>query len=44
MKTNVAIVTGGSSGLGLNIARHLLDRGVNTCIVGRNDTKLDDAL
>ncbi len=44
MNTNVAIVTGGSSGLGLEITRCLLDRGVNTCIVGRNRTKLDAAV
>ena len=44
MNKNVAIVTGGSSGLGFEIARCLLQRGINTCIVGRTATKLDEAV
>lgn len=44
MSANVALVTGGSSGLGLEIARCLLDREVDTCIVGRNRAKLNSAV
>lgn len=35
-----AIVTGGSRGIGLEIARHLLDRGANVTITARKDDSL----
>lgn len=44
MKNKVSIVTGGSSGLGYNIAKELVARGKNVWIVGRNAEKLDSAV
>lgn len=38
----VTIVTGGSSGLGKEITRTLLARGIPTCVVGRSQKKLVD--
>lgn len=38
-----AIVTGGSRGIGLQIARHLLERGANVTITARRDTSLQAA-
>lgn len=40
----VAIVTGGSAGLGFVIARKLLDAGYSVVIVGRDSERLDDAM
>ena len=39
----VAIVTGGSKGIGLAIARALLDRGIRVAITGRNERDLASA-
>lgn len=39
-----AIVTGGSSGIGLAIARRVLDQGARVTLVGRNTTRLGAAL
>lgn len=38
-----AVVTGGSRGIGLEVARHLLDRGANVCITARKDDSLGAA-
>lgn len=40
----VAIVTGGSRGIGLGIARALLDGGAKVCLTGRKQESLDAAL
>jgi NAD(P)-dependent dehydrogenase (short-subunit alcohol dehydrogenase family) len=44
MNKSIAIVTGGSSGLGFEIAKYLIKRGKNTCIVGRSEEKLKNAV
>jgi len=41
MKKEIAIVTGGSSGLGLSIAKLLLKNNIKVCLVARNEDKLD---
>lgn len=38
------VVTGGSSGIGLAIARHLSDRGAELCLAGRRQEALDAAV
>ncbi len=43
LKGQVAIVTGGSRGIGLSIARALVAEGVNVAITGRNDVHLSQA-
>lgn len=43
LRGQVAIVTGGSRGIGLAIARALVAEGVNVSITGRTDTHLSDA-
>ena len=43
LRGQVAIVTGGSRGIGLAIARALVAHGVNVAITGRNDTHLSEA-
>lgn len=40
----VALVTGGSAGLGMVIARKLLDAGYSVVIVGRDSERLNDAV
>ncbi|MQA01773.1 MAG: glucose 1-dehydrogenase [Streptosporangiales bacterium] len=40
----VAIVTGASRGIGLSIARTLVERGYRVCITGRNAGPLDEAV
>ena len=42
-KAPVALVTGGSAGLGLVVAKTFLDRGYYVVIVGRNQDRLDRA-
>jgi 3-oxoacyl-[acyl-carrier protein] reductase len=42
-KGQVAWVTGGTSGIGLEIARALVARGVRVAVTGRDRTKLDEA-
>ena len=39
----VALVTGGSSGIGLEIAKELVSRGAKVVITGRQQSKLDEA-
>jgi len=43
MKNRVAIITGGSSGLGLTVAKLFLTKGANVVITGRNEEKLKKA-
>lgn len=40
----VAVVTGGSSGIGLSIAKRFASEGAKVAITGRNQTTLDNAL
>lgn len=42
-KKKVAIITGGASGLGLAAARKFTEQGITTVIVGRDNTRLNDA-
>ncbi|WP_137391076.1 SDR family NAD(P)-dependent oxidoreductase [Rhodoligotrophos defluvii] len=44
LKDKIAIVTGGTSGIGLAIARRLLSEGARVVICGREKAKLDGAL
>jgi NAD(P)-dependent dehydrogenase (short-subunit alcohol dehydrogenase family) len=44
LKGKKAIVTGGSAGIGLAVARLLADEGVEVTIPGRSQTKLDQAI
>jgi NAD(P)-dependent dehydrogenase (short-subunit alcohol dehydrogenase family) len=39
-----ALITGGSRGIGLAVARELLDRGMSVCITGRKQPGLDAAI
>lgn len=43
LKGRIAVVTGGSSGIGLAIAKRLINDGANVVITGRNAEKLDRA-
>jgi NAD(P)-dependent dehydrogenase (short-subunit alcohol dehydrogenase family) len=43
MTKKVAIVTGGGSGIGLAITEKFIATGIQTIIVGRDETKLNDA-
>ncbi len=42
-RTNTALITGSSSGIGLDIARGFLSRGSNVVLNGRNPDKLAQA-
>ncbi|QHV99765.1 glucose 1-dehydrogenase [Spirosoma endbachense] len=44
LKNKVAIVTGGSSGIGLSIAKRFAREGANVAITGRNQASIDKAL
>ncbi|WP_442588719.1 SDR family NAD(P)-dependent oxidoreductase [Pedobacter sp. AW31-3R] len=44
MKTKIAIVTGGASGLGFAISRKLVEEKVRTVIIGRNEDSLRAAV
>jgi NAD(P)-dependent dehydrogenase (short-subunit alcohol dehydrogenase family) len=44
LKDKIALVTGSTAGIGLEIARTLAVEGADVVITGRNQTKLDDAL
>src|SRR5882672_9189629 len=43
LKNAVALVTGGSAGIGLGIAKSLIDSGARVAITGRDKNKLDQA-
>src|ERR1051326_4920505 len=43
LKNAVALVTGGTSGIGRGIAKSLLDSGARVAITGRDQKKLDEA-
>ena len=44
MKTsNIALIIGGSSGMGLASAKQMVAQGINTVILGSNTTKLSKA-
>src|SRR5690349_9239874 len=43
LKNTVALVTGGSSGIGRAIAAALIDGGAKVAITGRNQAKLEEA-
>jgi NAD(P)-dependent dehydrogenase (short-subunit alcohol dehydrogenase family) len=43
MNKKIAIVTGGGSGIGLAITEKFITAGIETVIVGRDETKLNDA-
>lgn len=43
MKNEVVIVTGGSSGMGLYMAKRFLEEGARVAITGRNEEKLEKA-
>jgi NAD(P)-dependent dehydrogenase (short-subunit alcohol dehydrogenase family) len=43
LKNKVAVITGGSSGIGLAIAEEYANQGAKIVIIGRNKQKLDDA-
>lgn len=40
----VAVVTGGSAGIGLGIAKHLAEEGARVFIIGRRQSQLDEAV
>ena len=41
---NISIVTGGASGLGLELTRELVSKGIDGCIIGRTAEKIDRAI
>lgn len=44
LKGRTALITGGTSGIGLAIAKGFIDNGCNVIITGRNQNKINDAL
>ena len=42
--TNTVLITGGSSGIGLDAARGFLERGSNVVLNGRDESKLAEAV
>ncbi|WP_050614613.1 2,4-dienoyl-CoA reductase [Bacillus testis] len=44
MKDKVAIITGGSSGMGKYMAKHFVSQGANVVITGRNPERLQEAI
>jgi NAD(P)-dependent dehydrogenase (short-subunit alcohol dehydrogenase family) len=44
LKGRVALVTGGSTGLGFGVAKHLLEAGAIVYITGRRQAQLDEAV
>ena len=42
MKKEIAVITGGSSGLGLSIAKLLLKKNIIVCLIARNEERLDE--
>ena len=43
LKDRVAVITGGSAGIGLAVAEAFLREGAKVAICGRNQRRLDDA-
>ena len=43
LKNKVAYITGGSKGIGLGVAKCLLEEGMKVVISGRNEAALEDA-
>lgn len=43
MNTSIALIIGGSSGMGLATAKQMVAQGINTIILGNNPAKLKDA-
>lgn len=43
LKNKVALITGGSKGIGFGIAQALLNEGVNVAITSRNDETANEA-
>ena len=42
MKENILIITGGSSGLGLEITKQAIERGLFVCNISRNKQKMNE--
>ena len=40
IKDRVAIVTGGSAGIGLAVVEELMENGAQVCVVARNEERL----
>lgn len=40
LKNKVALITGGTQGIGYGIAESLLNEGINVAITGRNNSKI----